>query len=183
MTYRRFVVSQSLIMMAGGMVFPFYVLLLRSVGNSFSQFGRAYGLFALTSALAYPLIGKISDRFGDKKLLIVYSWSMAVLMLCFPIATEVWHVYILQILMGLLGAIQKNAEKTSLARKVERQEAGYEIGKYHVWTSLGAAIAIILTGYLVDFLTIGTIFYIASILYMISGIVLWRTNSETTYNR
>lgn len=183
MTYRNFVVSQSLIMMAGSMVFPFYVLLLRNVGNSFSQFGWAYGLFALTSALAYPLIGKVSDRFGDKKLLIIYSWSMAVLMLCFPIATEVWHVYILQILMGLLGAMQKNAEKTSLARKVERQEAGYAIGKYHVWTSLGAAIAIILTGYLVDFLTIGTIFYVASILYMISGIVLCRTNNETTNNR
>ncbi|MEI4804275.1 MFS transporter [Bacillus sp. NPDC077411] len=183
MTYTRFVVSQSLIMMAGSMVFPFYVLLLRNVGNSFSQFGWAYGLFALTSALSYPLIGKVSDRFGDKKLLVVYSWSMAVLMLCFPIATEVWHVYILQIMMGLLGAMQKNAEKTSLARKVERQEAGYEIGKYHVWTSLGAAIAIILTGYLVDFLTIGTIFYVASILYMISGIVLWRTNNETIYTR
>ncbi|PEA54007.1 MFS transporter [Bacillus pseudomycoides] len=183
MTYTRFVVSQSLIMMAGSMVFPFYVLLLRNVGNSFSQFGWAYGLFALTSALAYPLIGKVSDRFGNKKLLIVYSWSMALLMLCFPIATEVWHVYILQIMMGLLGAMQKNAEKTSLARKVERQEAGYEIGKYHVWTSLGAAIAIILTGYLVDFLTIGTIFYVASILYMISGIVLCRTNNKTAYSR
>lgn len=183
MTYTRFVVSQSLIMMAGSMVFPFYVLLLKNVGNSFSQFGWAYGLFALTSALAYPLIGKVSDRFGDRKLLIVYSWSMAILMLCFPIATEVWHVYILQIMMGFLGAVQKNTEKTSLVRKVESQEAGYEIGKYHIWTSLGAAVAIIVTGYLVDFLTIGTIFYVASILYMISGIVIWQTNNQTTYTR
>ena len=66
MTYRRFVASQSIIMMAGSMVFPFYILLLRNVGNSFSQFGRAYGLFALTSALVYPLVGKISDQVGDK---------------------------------------------------------------------------------------------------------------------
>lgn len=85
MTYRRFVTSQSIIMMAGSMVFPFYILLLRNVGDSFSQFGWAYGLFALTSALVYPLIGKISDKFGDKKLLIVYAWSMAVLMLFFPL--------------------------------------------------------------------------------------------------
>ncbi|MGK0537139.1 MFS transporter, partial [Bacillus sp. 'calajunan'] len=48
MTYRRVVASQSIIMMAGSMVFPFYFLLLRNVGNSFSQFGWAYGLFALT---------------------------------------------------------------------------------------------------------------------------------------
>ena len=64
MTYRRFVASQSIIMMAGSMVF--YILLLRNVGNSFSQFGWAYGLFALTSALVYPLVGKVSDQVGDK---------------------------------------------------------------------------------------------------------------------
>ncbi|EEL47909.1 Membrane transport protein, possible multidrug resistance protein [Bacillus cereus Rock3-44] len=156
------------------MVFPFYILLLRNVGDSFSQFGWAYGLFALTSALFYPLIGKISDKFGDKKLLIIYAWSMAVLMLLFPIATEVWHVYILQIMMGCLGAVQRNTEKTSLARKVESKEAGYEIGKYHVWTSIGGAVAVIATGYLVDFLTIGSIFYIASVLYMVSGVVIGR---------
>ncbi|PFA22216.1 MULTISPECIES: MFS transporter [Bacillus cereus group] len=174
MTYKRFVASQSIIMMAGSMVFPFYILLLRNVGDSFSQFGWAYGLFALTSALFYPLIGKISDKFGDKKLLIIYAWSMAVLMLLFPIATEVWHVYILQIMMGCLGAVQRNTEKTSLARKVESKEAGYEIGKYHVWTSIGGAVAVIATGYLVDFLTIGSIFYIASVLYMVSGVVIGR---------
>ncbi|PFK36858.1 MFS transporter [Bacillus cereus] len=174
MTYKRFVASQSIIMMAGSMVFPFYILLLRNVGDSFSQFGWAYGLFALTSALFYPLIGKISDKFGDKNLLIIYAWSMAVLMLLFPIATEVWHVYILQIIMGCLGAVQRNTEKTSLARKVESKEAGYEIGKYHVWTSIGGAVAVIITGYLVDFLTIGSIFYIASALYMVSGIVIGR---------
>ena len=101
---------------------------------------------------------------------------MAILMLCFPIATEVWHVYILQIVMGVLGAVQRNTEKTSLARKVAQEKAGYEIGKYHVWTSIGGAVAVIATGYLVDFFTIGTIFYIASILYVVSGIVLGSKN-------
>ncbi len=56
MTYRRFVASQSIIMMAGSMRISFYISLLRNVGNSFSQFGWAYGLFALTSALVYPLV-------------------------------------------------------------------------------------------------------------------------------
>lgn len=172
MIYRRFVLSQGLVMMAGSMVFPFYVLLLRDVGSSFSQFGWAYGLFALTSALTYPLIGKLSDRFGDSMLLIVYAWAMAIVLLLFPIATEIWHVYVLQIIMGILGAVQKTGEKTSLVRKIEKEKAGKEIGSYHFWTSIGAAVTIIVTGYLVDFLTIGSIFYIASLLYAWSGFLL-----------
>lgn len=39
------------------------------------------------------------------------------------------------------GAVQKNTEKTVLARHVDKGKAGKEIGQYHV-----------------DFLTIGTIF-------------------------
>ena len=115
MTYKRFLYFQSIIVMASSMIFPFYVLLLKNVGDSYSQFGWAYGLFALTSAFAYPLIGKFSDKLGDKVLLILYSWSMAVLLLFFPLVTEVWQVYILQIMMGILGAIQKNTEKNCIS--------------------------------------------------------------------
>lgn len=160
------------------MIFPFYVLLLNNIGNSYSQFGWAYGLFALTSALAYPFIGRISDNLGDQNLLLTYSFSMSFIFLFFPLVEEVWEVYVLQVIMGILGAVQKNTEKTALARNVEKSTAGKEIGNYHTWTSLGAAIAIILTGYMVDFITIGSIFYLASFLYFFSGIVIWKKKSK-----
>lgn len=174
MNYRRFVTSQSLVLMAGSMIFPFYVLLLRNVGDSYSQFGWAYGLFALTSALAYPVIGKAADRLGDRVLLIFYSMAMAVLLLFFPLATSVWQVYGLQVCMGVLGAVQKNTEKAALARHADQGRAGADIGRYHFKTSIAAAAAVILTGYLVDFLTIATIFYLASLMYVMSGFIIWK---------
>ena len=178
MTFKRFLYYQTTIIMAGSIIFPFYVLLLNNVGKNYAQFGWAYGLFSLTSALAYPLIGKGADHLGDKTLFIIYSWGMASLLLFFPLVTEVWHVYILQILMGILGAMQKNTEKTALARQVTVETAGTEIGKYHIFTSVGAAVAIILTGYMVDFLTIASIFYIASFMYVVSAIILMKKRNE-----
>src|SRR5690606_33868711 len=136
MNHKRFIAYQGTVGMAASMIFPFYILLLKNVGNSYAQFGWAYGLFALTSALSYPLIGKLADRVGDKQLLLVYSWGMAILLILFPLAYEIWHVYLLQIAMGLLGAIQKNSEKTVLARTVKKETAGKEIGNYHIWTSV-----------------------------------------------
>ncbi|WNS80633.1 MFS transporter [Domibacillus sp. DTU_2020_1001157_1_SI_ALB_TIR_016] len=174
MNYRRFVTSQSLVLMAGSMIFPFYVLLLRNVGDSYSQFGWAYGLFALTSALAYPVIGKAADRLGDRVLLVFYSMAMAVLLLFFPLATSVWQVYGLQVCMGVLGAVQKNTEKAALARHADQNQAGADMGRYHFWTSITAAAAVIITGYLVDFLTIATIFYLASLMYIMSGLIIWK---------
>ena len=174
MNYKRFIVYQGTIGMASSMIFPFYILMIKNVGNSYSQFGWAYGLFALTAAICYPLIGKIADKVGDQLLLSVYSWGMALLLLVFPLANEIWHVYILQILMGVLGAVQKNSEKTVLARHVLKETAGKEIGNYHIWTSIAAAIAVIGTGYLVDFFTISSIFYIASALFAWSGFAIMK---------
>ncbi|PSL41763.1 MFS transporter [Planomicrobium soli] len=177
MNIKQFVLYQGAVGMAASMIFPFYILLLRDVGSSFSQFGWAYGLFALTSALSFPFIGKFADRIGDKQLLLVYSWGMAVLLILFPLAYEIWHVYCLQIAMGLFGAIQKNSEKTVLARAVSKERAGREIGNYHIWTSVAAAIAVIGTGYLVDFLTIGSIFYLASLVFAWSGFFIMKAGS------
>ncbi|HSI66362.1 MAG TPA: MFS transporter [Planococcus sp. (in: firmicutes)] len=172
MNYKRFIYYQGTVGMASGMIFPFYILLIKNVGDSYAQFGWAYGLFALTAACCYPLIGRYADRAGDKTLLSIYSWGMAVTLLFFPLASEVWHVYILQIFMGVLGAVQKNSEKTVLARYVAKESAGTQIGNYHIWTSVLGAIAVIATGYLVDFFTIASIFYIASIIFAWSGLQL-----------
>lgn len=175
MNYQRFLRSQSLMIAAGSIVFPFYLLFIRNLGESYSQFGWAYGLFTLVAACSYPLVGRLTDRFGEKRLLLVYTWGMALVMLVIPDITEIWFIYLIQILMGLLGAVQKTAEKSALARKAQEHSnltVGKSIGHYHFWTAISSAGAIIITGYLIDFLTIGSLFYLASLMFFIAGFIL-----------
>lgn len=176
MNYQRFLRSQSLMVAAGSVVFPFYLLFIRNIGESYSQFGWAYGLFTLIAACSYPVIGKMTDCFGDKKMLLVYTWGMSTVMLIIPITTEIWAIYVIQILMGFLGAVQKTVEKTALSQHVKEMShpAGRSIGHYHLWTSISSAAAIIGTGYMIDFLTIGSLFYLASLMFFTAGIILSR---------
>jgi MFS family permease len=190
MNYQRFLQSQSIMIAASSVVFPFYLLFIRNIGESYSQFGWAYGLFTLISACSYPLIGKLTDKFGDKTMLLGYTWGMSIVMLIIPITTQIWMIYIIQILMGFLAAAQKNAEKTALSRQVIETlniSIGKSMGKYHFWTTVSSAIAIIVTGYLIDFLTIGSLFYIASLMFFTAGIILSKRKdkickSEELYN-
>lgn len=172
MNFRKFLIAQSILIAASSVVFPFYLLLIKNVGNSYSQFGWAYGLFTLTAALTYPIIGRLGDRFGDKKMLLIYTLGMAAVMLLIPLLYEVWQVYIIQITMGILGAIQKNTEKAFLARTNDINTAGEKIGKYHLHISLWSGLGIILTGYLIDFLTIASLFYLISFVYIIASFVI-----------
>ncbi|EIM08585.1 multidrug resistance protein B [Planococcus antarcticus DSM 14505] len=66
----------------------------------------------------------------------------------------------------------RETPKKRFWRYVTKEIAGTQIGRYHVWTSVAAALAVIATGYLVDFLTIASIFYVASLVFAWSGLQL-----------
>lgn len=180
MNFRKFLISQSILITAGSVVFPFYLLLIKNVGDSYSQFGWAYGLFTLTAAFTYPIIGRLGDRFGDRNMLLIYTLGMAAVMLVIPLLYLVWQVYLIQIVMGILGAVQKNTEKAFLARNNEPENAGKQIGNYHLYISLWSGIGIILTGYLIDFLTIASLFYLISFVYVIASFVIIRREKAHT---
>ncbi|MFS0671571.1 MFS transporter [Ornithinibacillus sp. 179-J 7C1 HS] len=179
MNFHKFLIAQSILIAASSVVFPFYLLLIKNIGDSYSQFGWAYGLFTLTAALTYPVIGQLGDRFGDKTMLLVYTLGMAIVMLIIPLLIHVWQVYVIQIVMGILGAIQKNTEKAFLARnEKDSNTTGKRIGKYHFHVSLWSGIGIILTGYLIDFLTIASLFYLISFVYIVASFVILKKGKE-----
>lgn len=47
---------------AGSLIFPFYILFIKNIGSSYTQFGLSYGLFGLSGALIHPLLGRLSAR-------------------------------------------------------------------------------------------------------------------------
>lgn len=169
---RYFILSQSLATMASSVSFPFYLLFIKNIGSNFSSFGFAYGLFTLSSALFHRWIGSASDKIGSRKFLIGYAWGMAFLFLLIPEVDTLTGVYIMQVALGFLGAVQKTCEKTMAGEIFHGEGAGRKIGLYHFWTSLFASFAVFATGVLIDFFTISFIFYIGSFLFAGSGIAL-----------
>jgi MFS family permease len=168
------IISQSSVFFASSLIFPFYILFIKNVGSSYTQFGIAYGLFGLSAALMHPIIGRLSTKFDNHYFLILNSWGMAAVLLYFPHIESVFQVYIVQILMGVFGALQKHGEKILIADFTDGLERGVKIGNYHFWTSTFSACAIIFGGILADFFTIHVIFYMSSIIYFVSGLFIYR---------
>ncbi len=164
--------TQSIVLFGTGIVFPFYIIFIKQIGANFTQFGIAYALFALSSAFVHKLIGGFSDKLGRKLFLVMNSWGVAVLFLLFPIATTIYEVYVLQIFLGIFGAMQKTSEKAIVADFTDGKERGKLIGKYHTWIAIFSALAVIIGGYIIDMLTLEVIFYIGSAILFISGLLI-----------
>jgi MFS family permease len=165
-------VSQSIALFGAGIVFPFYIIFIKEIGANFTEFGIAYALFAISAALVHKSIGVSSDKFGRKPFLLINSWGVAILFLIFPIVTNITQVYVLQIFLGIFGAMQKTSEKALVADFTDSEERGKKIGTYHGWIAIFSGLAVIVGGYLIDLFTLSIIFYVGSVILFISGIVI-----------
>ena len=115
---------QSFVLFGTGIVFPFYIIFINKIGANFTQFGIAYALFAISSAFVHKLIGGYSDKFGRKIFLLINSWGVAFLFLIFPLATNIYQVYVLQAILGIFGAMQRTSEKAIVADFTDGKERG-----------------------------------------------------------
>ncbi len=173
---RWLLISQNIILFASGMVFPYYVIFIKESGASYAAFGFAYALFALSSAVAHIWAGKSIDRFGARTGLALSSWGMAFSLVFFPSVSTITHVFILQIIMGICNAFQKTAEKTLVSNITTFENRGAQIGKYHTWTSIMSALAVIGAGYTIDIFSLPVIFYAASFCMFIGGFASLKIN-------
>ena len=175
---RWLTIAQTVVLFGSGIVFPFYIIFINKIGANFTQFGIAYALFAISSAFVHKLIGGYSDKFGRKVFLLINSWGVAVLFLIFPMATNIYQVYVLQAILGVFGAMQRTSEKAIVADFTDGKDRGKLIGNYHTWIAIFSALAVIIGGYIIDMLTLEVIFYIGSIILFMSGLIILKVKEK-----
>lgn len=165
--------TQSIVTLASGMIYPYYLLFLKNLGNSYSKYGLAFAVFTISSALASLWLGKRLDQQGTRWLA-VSSLGMMIVMLLYPWTASYAVVLTLQLAMGICNAMQRMSEKLLLANFSEEGKRGPVFANYHYWTSIASGIAVILGGVLIDWLTIDLLFYGSAALYGASAWVIWR---------
>lgn len=82
-------------------ILPFYAL---SLGAKPSELGVLTAVFAFMSMLLAPIFGKMADRFGRKKVLMVSTFGFAVSYVLFALAGSLEVVFLARALEGLFAA-------------------------------------------------------------------------------
>ncbi|MFX3632205.1 MAG: MFS transporter [Candidatus Pristimantibacillus sp.] len=169
--------SQSIVTLAAGMIYPYYLLFLKNLGNSYSKYGLAFAVFTISSAAVSQWVAPRLDQ-HSLRILQLSSLGMMGAMLAFPWVMSYGWVLILQLVMGICSAMQKMSERLLLADHTKTGERGKAIGSYHFWTTIASGFAVIIGGYLIDLLTINALFYMSALLYGASAWAVWRTSKE-----
>ena len=172
LNYRLFLLSSSVVALAIGLFMPFYIVFIQNFGGSIQSFGLAIGLMAIAESVTAYFVGKHSDLLGRKTFLVIAEFSTAAIIIAYTLITTLTQLYVLQIINGVIQAMEGTMVATLLADVTVKETRGTDIGKYRATTGIIAGLAMIAGGYIVGALGINIIFYITAALMCISGLVV-----------
>lgn len=132
--FKRYLVTSAIFSLA---YFSFSFLLLRAHGVGFAvrDIVLLYALFNIACVVAAPLIGRLGDRLGRARMIMLGYLTYLLMSLGFAFATTQWQVIALFVAFGVFYAIDEAQSKAFIA-DLELNRRGSAIGLYNFVTGI-----------------------------------------------
>jgi MFS family permease len=141
------------------------ILKMSQSGFSTQRIVMAYIIYNCSyAALAYPL-GKMADRIGNKRIMILGLLVFGLVYGLWAFAFAWWHFVLLYLLYGFYPAATDGVSKAWIGGMVDKDEAGSALGAYNAFISMAGIVSGIIAG---------TLWRISpSWPFLLSGIAAW----------
>lgn len=183
--YQKSIVKRNLAIMwfanffiAGSMtmVSPFISLYIKSFGDFSASYVQNWSgwIFAITFVTAFifsPIWGRIGDKYGRKRILIISATGLATSVLLMGFAKSVWQLFLLRLMMGVFtGFIPMSQALISI--QTPRKIAGSVLGTLQTGSIAGTLMGPLLGGTLADLLGYSTTFKWTSLSIFVSALIV-----------
>lgn len=152
-----------------GGTWPLIPLIILSKGGTVADIGVAAFAYYTATMISSKLWGKVSDRFGKRRLFIVVSFAASsVLYLIFSFATNVLHIIVLSFFLGFLITAYAPSAIMLIIEHSRKNEWASRISSYNLYSSLGWSLGL-LTGsiWMIDF-SLSSFFILCSLAASVS---------------
>lgn len=163
--------------MAFSLIFPFLPLYVQYLGTQTGwslEFwaGMAFSSQAITMALASPIWGALSDRYGRKLMLERAMFGGTVLLCLMAFVRSAEELVLLRAIQGLItGTV--SAANALVAGETPRERIGYAMGLLQVGFWGGVAVGPLVGGILADMWGFRAPFLVTGALLFLSGLLIW----------
>ncbi len=167
------------LMISSGMVYsvlPIYIS--DELKASDFAVGLLFTIGALTGVFTSILIGRISDRFGRKPLILLSQIAFAMVMLTYSFISYYIYAIPIHILEGFAWATIGTVAPAYIADLAGREERGESMGIYNTVWSLGWVVGPILGGFLAEFFGFRLMLRFAFLMIILGLILTALANSK-----
>ncbi|MEO5355947.1 MAG: MFS transporter [Nitrospirae bacterium YQR-1] len=161
-----------------GFIGPYFVIKVKELSDGVEKLGIAFGIMIFLQAVSSYFSGHYADKVGRKPILIATAVVEAVTMFLYTIVTQTYQLYILQAILGITNGVMGTIKTVILGDITIREFRGQTVGKFQAAVSFASAAGVALSGYMVKYLGINYLFYLASAVVILSSLLLFFMKDE-----
>lgn len=158
------------------MILPFISLYIETFGSFSESYvqtwsGWIFGITFVSAFIFSPIWGRIGDRYGRKKILIISSLGLGLSVLLMGFATSVWQLFLLRLFMGIFTGFIPTSQ-AMIATQTPKKIAGSVLGTLQTGSITGSLAGPLLGGALADIFGYSTTFKFTSITVFVSAFIV-----------
>src|SRR5699024_3826839 len=125
----------------------------------------------VTAFFFSPIWGRIGDKYGRKKILILSATGLAVSVLLMGFATSVWQLFLLRFMMGVFTGFIPMSE-AFISTQTPEEIAGRVLGTLQTGSVTGTLMGPLMGGIFADSFGYSAAFKLVSITIFLSAIIV-----------
>jgi MFS family permease len=172
---RALLIADAIVLIATAMLTPIYATFVEEVGGDVLDAGITAAALAFGAGFASLVAGKYPDALKDKKIMIVYGFAaIGVFFLLYTQVTTVWHLALVQLLMGLVRALFDPAFDALFSTHLDKNKEAEEWGAWEGMAYFSAGIGAILGAGVVALFNFDALFIVMGALCFASSLYVFR---------
>lgn len=181
--------TDSLVLIAGAMIVPFYALFVENIGGDILDAGLAAGAFAIAAGISALVAGRLGDRVKHKEYIMAVAYL--ILALCFFLysyVNSIWSLLLLQVVIGLVQAAYAPVFDALYGEHIGSKRTASS--RWSLWESsyyfaiaigaIGGAVVVNLTGFNGLFIAMALLCALAGLYVLLSRRQFARTSSGSS---
>jgi MFS family permease len=153
-----------------GMFGPLLAVFSDRIGGDILDISTAWSIFLVVSGILSILIGKLSDRFDKRKIMVAGYWLNALMTFAYVFVSNPMELFIVQAGLGLASALSTPTWDALVDEYSKEDENGTVWGLAEGLPNIVTGIAIIVGGSLVTYSSFSTLFVIMGIIQTAAAI-------------
>lgn len=156
-----------------GLFGPLLVVFIQNIGgDDLLNIGYVYATFIITSGIFGALSGKVSDKHGRRKLILLGAGLAIIVPFSYIFATTVYHILAIEFISGISLGIMFSPFLALYSESTKKGKRGFHFGLYDLLTSVASGIATLLGVYVAEFFGFANLFMIMGALSVANFIIL-----------
>ncbi|MFQ3545295.1 MFS transporter [Halobacillus rhizosphaerae] len=158
------------------MVLPFLSLYIEELGSFTDSFvqtwsGVTFGVTFVSAFIFSPIWGRIGDKYGRKKILIMSACGLALSVFLMGFVTSVWQLFMLRLFMGIFTGFIPMSQAL-ISTQTPKDIAGQVLGTLQTGSITGSLLGPVLGGLIADEIGYATTFHFVAIVVALSSIIV-----------